>query len=609
MLSFCYSMAMSHIDTQIADTINTRFAEAARKYPDRPALSHKPGGGKTWETLTYKNVADQVKQVSLGLRALGVGRGDRAALLSENRPEWAICDLAAQAAGAVTVPIYPTLPASQVAHILADSGAKAIVVSDAKQMAKILALRESLPDLSVLITLGEASAEDGFQTLAAVVDTGAKASFEESYEARRDSVRHDDLMSLVYTSGTTGSPKGAMLTHGNMAAAIDGANDKFPQFTPPNDVFLSFLPLSHVFERVTYNLALTQGAQTIYNDSIFKLLDNMAELHPTIMQCVPRVFESIQERVSDGVAKLPERRRNLTSRALEIGGIYAKRQNAGKSISPLLYGLFLFYDKLVLSKIRARFGSKVKFLVSGGAPLSPATATFFLAIGIPILEGWGLTETTAAAAANPRGRVKIGTVGTPLAGVSVKTAEDGEILVQGPTVMRGYWNLPDATAEVIDAERWFHTGDIGEIDAEGYLKITDRKKDILVLANGKKVAPQPIETLLKRSPLLSEVVLLGDNAGTVGALVVPNYDLLKAWAKEQNGEAKKPEELAADPAARKYVKSEIDRLSKELADFEKIKRIALLPHAFTQDTGELTPTLKVKRKVVAEKYGRLLEKE
>ncbi len=600
---------MSHIDTQIADTINTRFAEAARKYPDRPALSHKPDGGKTWETLTYKNVADQVKQVSLGLRALGVGRGDRVALLSENRPEWAICDLAAQAAGAVTVPIYPTLPASQVAHILADSGAKAVVVSDVKQIAKILPLRESLPELSVLVTLDAEGAKDGFQTLAAVVDAGANASFEESYEARRDSVQHDDLMSLVYTSGTTGSPKGAMLTHGNMAAAIDGANDKFPQFTPPNDVFLSFLPLSHVFERVTYNLALTQGAQTIYNDSIFKLLDNMAELHPTIMQCVPRVFESIQERVFDGIAKLPERRKNLTKRALEIGGIVARRQNAGLSVSPLLFGLFLFYDKLVLSKIRARFGGKVKFLVSGGAPLSPATATFFLAIGIPILEGWGLTETTAAAAANPRGRVKIGTVGTPLAGVSVKTAEDGEILVQGPTVMRGYWNLPDATAEVIDAERWFHTGDIGEIDAEGYLKITDRKKDILVLANGKKVAPQPIETLLKRSPLLSEVVLLGDNAGTVGALVVPNYDLLKAWAKEQNGEAKKPEELAADPAARKYVKSEIDRLSKELADFEKIKRIALLPHAFTQDTGELTPTLKVKRKVVAEKYGRLLEKE
>jgi len=422
-------------------------------------------------------------------------------------------------------------------------------------------------------------------------------------------VHHDDLMSLVYTSGTTGSPKGAMLTHGNMAAAIDGANEKFPQFTPPNDVFLSFLPLSHIFERVTYNLALTQGAHTIYNDSIFKLLDNMAELHPTIMQCVPRVFESIQERVFDGVAKLPERRRNLTNRALEIGGIYAGRQNAGKSVSPLLYGLHAFYDALVLSKIRARFGSKVKFLVSGGAPLSPATATFFLAIGIPILEGWGLTETTAAAAANPRGRVKIGTVGTHLDGVTLKTADDGEILVKGPTVMRGYWNLPDATAEVLDADGWFHTGDIGEIDAGGYLKITDRKKDILVLANGKKVAPQPIETLLKRSPLLSEVVLLGDNSGSVSALVVPNYDLLKAWAKDKGDDAKKPEELAADPAARKYVKSEIDKLSKDLADFEKIKRIALLPHPFTQDSGELTPTLKVKRRVVAEKYGRLLEKE
>ncbi len=540
---------------------------------------------------------------------MGVERGDRVALLSENRPEWAIVDLATQAAGGVTVPIYPTLPASQVAHILADSGAKAIVVSDAKQAAKVLTLRETAPNLSVLITLDPDGAKDGVVSLATVVDAGAAASFDESYEERRASVHHDDLMSLVYTSGTTGSPKGAMLTHGNMAAALDGANAQFPEFTPPNDVFLSFLPLSHVFERVTYNLALTQGAHTIYNDSIFKLLDNMAELHPTIMQCVPRVFESIGERVFDGIAKLPERRRNLTNRALEIGGIYALRRNAGKSVSPLLFGLYKFYDALVLSKIRARFGGEVKFLVSGGAPLNPTTATFFLAIGIPILEGWGLTETTAAAAANKRGRVKIGTVGPHLAGVTLKTAEDGEILVQGPTVMRGYWNNSEATAEVIDAGGWFHTGDIGQIDVGGYLKITDRKKDILVLANGKKVAPQPIETLLKRSPLLTEVVLLGDNAGTVGALVVPNFDLLKAWAKEQGKDAQKPEELAADPAARKYVKSEIDKLSKELADFEKIKRIALVPHAFTQENGELTPTLKVKRKVVAEKYGRLLEKE
>ncbi len=595
-------------ETLTNDTINTRFAEAARRYPSRAALSHKPSGSKEWVTLTYREVADQVKQVSLGLRALGVERGDRVALLSENRPEWVVFDLATQAAGGVTVPVYPTLPASQVAHILADSGAKAVVVSDAKQMAKVLASRADTPNLSVFVTLDADAAKDGVLSVPSLVDAGAAATFDESYEARRDSVQHDDLMSLVYTSGTTGSPKGAMLSHGNMAAALDGANAKFPEFTPPNDVFLSFLPLSHVFERVTYYLALTQGAQTVYNDSIFKLLDNMAELHPTIMQCVPRVFESIQERVFDGIEKLPERRKNLTKRALEIGGIVAKRRNTGKTVSPLLFGLFTFYDVLVLSKIRARFGSKVKFLVSGGAPLNPATATFFLAIGIPILEGWGLTETTAAAAANPRGRVKIGTVGPHLAGVEVRTAEDGEILVKGPTVMRGYWNLPDATTEVIDAAGWFHTGDIGEIDGQGYLKITDRKKDILVLASGKKVAPQPIENRLKTSPLLTEVVLLGDNSGAVGALVVPNYDLLKAWAKEQGRDLKKPEDLAADPDARKYVKREIDTLSKDLADFEKIKRIALLPHPFTQDSGELTPTLKVKRRVVAEKYGRLLEK-
>ena len=590
------------------DTINTRFAEAARKYPDCPALSSKPSGSKEWVTLTYSEVADQVKQVSLGLLALGIERGDRVALLSENRPEWVITDLAALAVGAVTVPVYPTLPSSQVVHILADSGAKAVIVSDAKQMAKVLASRESTPELSVFITIDAASAQDGALTLASVIDAGASAAFDETYEARRDSVQHGDLMSLVYTSGTTGSPKGAMLSHGNMAAALDGANAKFPEFTPPNDVALSFLPLSHVFERVTYYLVLTQGAHTAYNDSIFKLLDNMAEIKPTFMQCVPRVFESIQDRVLDSIEKLPERQKKLTRRALEIGGLVAKQQNAGKPVGLLLMGLFLFYDKLILSKIRARFGGRLKFLVSGGAPLSAATATFFLAIGIPILEGWGLTETTAAAAANPRGRVKIGTVGPHLAGVAVETAADGEILVKGPTVMRGYWNNPDATAEVIDAGGWFHTGDIGELDLQGYLKITDRKKDILVLANGKKVAPQPIENHLKTSLLIAEVVLLGDNSGTVGALVVPNYELLKAWAKEQGRDIKKPEELAADPAVRKYVKSEIDKLSKDLADFEKIKRLALLSHAFTQDSGELTPTLKVKRKVVAEKYGKLLEK-
>jgi long-chain acyl-CoA synthetase len=515
------------------DTINTRFAEAARKYADRPALSSKPSRSKTWETLTYQNLSDRVRQVALGLRALGIERGDRVALLSENRPEWAIADLAILAAGGVSVPVYPTLPASQVAHILADSGAKAIIAENAKQAAKVTQVREAAPALSVVITLEDSVAKDGILSLAGVIQAGEAATFDESYEARRDSIRPEDLMSLVYTSGTTGNPKGAMLTHGNMAAAVDAANHQFPQFQPPNDVFLSFLPLSHVFERVTYTLSITMGAHTRFNDSIFKLMDNLGELQPTVMQCVPRVHESIHDRVADGIAKLPARRKTLTYWSLGVGDSVSRKRNAGEPISPLQFLRFLVAERLVLSKIRARFGGHLKFFVSGGAALNPKTAHFFLAIGIPILEGWGLTETTAAATANISGHVKVGTVGPRMFNVQVKTADDGELLVKGPTVMRGYWNNLEATADVIDADGWFHTGDIGEIDAEGYVKITDRKKDILVLANGKKVAPQPIEMKLKRSPLLTEVVLLGDNSGSVGALVVPNFDALKTWAKEQ----------------------------------------------------------------------------
>ena len=594
---------------QLLDTINTRFAATAAKYPDRPALSAKSPATRTWETLTYRQLEDKVRQVTLGLRALGIERGDRVAILAENCTEWAIADLATLAAGAVSVPVYPTLPAGQVAHILADSGAKAIFAENTKQIAKAQLARAVAAELAVLITLEETSEEPGVFTLADVVKIGETAVLGESYEARRDAVTPDDLMSLVYTSGTTGSPKGAMLTHGNMAAAIDGANRQFPLFQPPYDLFLSFLPLSHIFERVTYNLALMQGAQTYFNDSIFKLMDNLAELHPTIMQCVPRVYESIHERVIDGIAKLPEKRQALTHWALGIGSTRAEAINGGKSVGPVLALQHLVADRLVLAKIRARFGGKLKFFVSGGAPLNPRTASFFLAIGIPILEGWGLTETTAAACANLEGRVQVGTVGPPLYNVQVRTAADGELLVKGPTVMHGYWNNPVATAEAIDGDGWFHTGDIGMIDGSGSVKITDRKKDILVLANGKNVAPQPIETLLKHSPLISEIVLLGDKAGTVSALVVPNFDALKAWAKALGRQKVTSAELVADPAARKYVKTEIDTLSKDLADYEKIKRIALIDHAFSVDGGELTPTLKVKRKVVAEKYGGLLEKE
>lgn len=590
-----------------ASTINQRFAEIAQRYGARVALTAKDTASKQWTDTTYSDLASRVRRFSLGLRALGIERGDRVAILSENRPEWIIADLAILAAGGVSVPIYPTLPPGQVAYILQDSGATGVVASDAKQLEKVVQARANCPDLRVSIVMDTVNSPDAIH-FSDVLERGDSAHVAQTFEERRDIIGPDDLMSIIYTSGTTGSPKGVMLTHGNMASSLDAGFKAFPQFTPPFDSFLSFLPLCHIFERVVSLMALTSGARTYFNDSIFKIVDNMAALRPNIMVCVPRVFESIHERIEDGVAKAPAMRRKMFGWALRVGDIAAQRRNAGRLIGPMLAIQRALAEKLVLSKVRARFGGHLKFFVSGGAPLNPRTAHFFNAVGLPILEVWGLTE-TALATSNPVGRAKVGTVGKAGAGIQVKAAPDGELLIKSAGVMQGYWHLPEATAEAIDKDGWFHSGDIGEIDSEGYVKITDRKKDILVLANGKKVAPQPIETLLKHSPYITEIVLLGDKSDTVRALVAPNFDALKTWAKGQGMDKPTNEALIADPAVRKLIKSEIDSRSRELADFEKVKRFALIDHAFSIENGELTPTLKVKRKVVAEKYGSLLERE
>ena len=590
------------------DTVNKRLAAAVQKYGERPALSFKPPKSKEWQTLTFADIGERVRRLSLGLRALGVGRGDRVAILSDNRPEWVIADLAAQAAGAASVPIYPTLPTPQVAYILKDSGAKAVIASDAKQLQKVQAARADCPDLGVVIIMDAADAGGDALSFDAALARGDDVSLEESFEARRDAVRPDETLCIIYTSGTTGNPKGVVLTQGNMVAAIDEGYDAFPQFRPPDEMFLSFLPLSHIFERVVSTMTLAGGAQAYFNDSIFNLQQNMASLKPTIMACVPRVYESIHERVLDGAAKAPAKQQKIFHWAVGVGDAVARRKNAGKGAGPFLGLLEIFADRLVLAKLRERFGGRLKFLVSGGAPLNPKTGDFFHAIGIPILEVWGLTE-TALAAFNPFDHPKIGTVGRPGHRTEVKVASDGELLIKGPSVMQGYWHLPEATAEAIDTDGWFHSGDIGEIDSDGYIKITDRKKDLLVLANGKKVAPQPIETTLKQSQYVAEIVLLGDKTESVKALVVPNFDALKTWARAQGQEKPTNETLVADPAVRKLIKGDLDKRSGHLADFEKIKRIALIDHAFSIENGELTPTLKVKRKVVAEKYGSLLEKE
>ena len=585
-------------------TINRRFAESARRYANKPALTVKID--KEWKSQTFRELEESVRRFSMGLRALGIQPGDRVAVLSENRPEWAIADLAALAAGAITVPIYPSLPAAQVGYILADSGAKAIVASDTKQLQKAELSREQCPNLSVFITMEDSSATGDVLSYDQVMKEGKTAKLKPSYEKLRDSVKPGDIASLIYTSGTTGDPKGAELTHGNLASATLMAQKALP-FQKPNDLFLSFLPLSHVFERVTYYLALFLGAQTCYAESLFKVQENMVEVRPTVMQSVPRLYEAIYERVLDQVAKAPKKRQKIFQWALAVGKERSGRRNAGRFIGPVLGIKYRIADKLVLSKIRQRFGGRIRFFVSGGAPLGKEVAEFFNAIGAPILEGYGLTETCAALTLNPYGRARIGTVGKPMSGVTIKIAEDGEILTKGPNIMKGYWKKPDATAEVIDSDGWFHTGDIGEIGRDGYLKITDRKKDIIVLANGKNVAPQPIENKLKSAELVAEIVLLGDRSGTISALVVPNFEKLSKWAKKENIAFTEPKDLIESAMAKKEIKAEIESLSKDLADFEKIRKIALLDHPLSIENGELTPTLKVRRKIVRERYGHLLE--
>ena len=580
-------------------TVPRRFARAASQFPTRPALSHKPPKSKAWQTLPFADVGEQVRACALGLAARGVDAAERVAILSDNRPEWIIADQAIAAIGAVSVPIYPSLPAVQVQYILDNSGATAVIGENTRQLAKTDGAASVLHRVQM-----DGEPEGGAVTFTSLLETGRNAPVDD-FALRVEAVQPGDLYTIIYTSGTTGSPKGVMLTHANMCATLDGATADLPQYRPPDETMLSFLPLAHIFERVTSTLALSRGAQIYFNDSLLRLMDNLAELRPTVMVNVPRVFESIYDRVLDGVAKLPARRKKLTEWALSIGAQVAERRNAGRLVRPLLGVQFLVADKLVLRKVRARFGGHINFLVTGGAAINPAAERFYFAVGLPLLEIWGLTE-VGLATINPQGRARIGSVGRVSRHTQVRVAPDGELLVKGPNVMRGYWNNPDATAEALDADGWFHTGDIGTIDSDGYVKITDRKKDLLVLANGKNVAPQPIEIELRRSPLINEAVLLGDGTGSVSALIVPDFDALRGvlGTKEKDNAA-----LVADADARRAVKKEIDARSQDLADYQKVKRFALLDHTFTIDGGELTPTLKVKRRVVSERYGHLLDRE
>jgi long-chain acyl-CoA synthetase len=584
-----------------ADTLSKAFWRSVEQHGEKPALLVKRE--KQYRPITYTELGRRVYAFARALHELGVRKGDRVAILAENCPEWAITDWATLCLGAITVPIYPTLTAPQVGEILRDSEPKVLVVSDKKQRRKACEAVEGtgLNPQMICIEPDSGSETPSFEQM--LNQPGALT--ESELRALVDASQPDDIITFIYTSGTTGEPKGAMLTHRNLISNIEAVLELIDW--RPDDVFLSFLPLSHVFERMGgHFLPIYAGLTIAYAESLFTLANDMLEVKPTLMLGVPRFYASVMDRILASVRQMPPLRQKLFYRMLEVGKVYAQCWREGRS-APLGVRLqHAILDKLVAAKIRERVGGRLRYFVSGGAALPKEVAEFFHAFGILIIEGYGLTETSPVLTVNPPRAPRFGSVGKPIRGVEIKIAEDGEILARGPNIMLGYYKKPEATAAAIDPDGWFHTGDVGYMDKDGYLYITDRKKDIIVLANGKNVAPQPIENILKQSELVQEAVVYGDGMSAPVALIVPNIDALRAFAKQAGIEADGDALLNHD-AIQKRFRQELERVNRELADFQRLKGFRLISKPFSIETGELTPTLKVKRRVVAEKYAHLLQ--
>ncbi len=579
------------------------LAAAASGKPD--LLLAKSGG--TWRPVSAGDFGFTVKALSLGLNALGIQPGDRVAILSENRPEWAMVDYAALCAGAVSVPIYPTLPANQIAPLLRDSGARAILVSTADQLAKVRSIRAECPALEYVICADPAPpAEAGYLGFGQAVDKG-RSTLEMSpalFEQRARRIQPEDLATIIYTSGTTGEPKGAMLTHGNFVSNVLASCQVVP--ISREAVALSFLPLSHVFERMIDYSYMHVCATIAYAESIEKLRDNFVEVNPSTFAAVPRVYEKVHGRIVDKAQAGGAIKKKIFAWALAVGKAKVACQERGEPLPAGLAWKSRVADALVFKKIRAALGSRFRYAVSGGAPLSRDLAEFFLGAGVTIYEGYGLTETSPVICVNGPGRTRLGTVGRPIPGVEVRIAADGEILSRGPHIMKGYFGKPEATAEAIDADGWFHTGDVGHLDADGFLKITDRKKDLIVLASGKKAAPQPIENDLKKSAFIELPIVLGDRHKFLAALIVPKFDRVREYA-QQNGIAFEPEAIDSNPQIRAIFQRELDAYNKDKPHHEQVRAFALLPADLTIEDGAITPTLKVKRRILETRYQGLIE--
>ena len=605
---------MPHI--RLGATLPEICLDALRWHGKPDALNEKRGG--EWQRLSGEAVAARVRALALGLASLGVEPGDRVALLSENRPEWSIADLAILSLGAVNVPIYTTQAVEQVRYILSDSQARVMFVSGKKVYRHACAGIEGYGKIEKLIFFDAddaAATQIDSLTLETLERAGVEHDLADPAEFGRflTAIKADDLATIIYTSGTTGEPKGVMLTHNAFVSNVLAITSSLPIRT--DDVALSVLPLSHIFERAVFYVFCWNGVAVYYAPSVDQLGEYLRDVRPTIMTAVPRLFEKVYHRIVKKGMSAEGWRRMLFTWALGVGQRYAGLIDRRERVSPLLELQQEIASRLVFSKWREGVGGRLRFFVSGGAPLSPTLSYAFLAAGIIVLQGYGMTETCITSANRPEDN-KVGSIGLPFPGIEMRLDESGEIIVRGPNVMRGYYGHPQETAAALDAEGWFKTGDVGYTDEHGHFFITDRKKELFKLSNGKYVAPQQLESLIKESEFVNQVVVVGAGRKSPAALIVPDWEALQsALAESETGESKGEKKhgkgehiaLSRNPAAVRLVQREVAALTASLHDYERVRRIALLPEEFSIDGGEMTPTLKVKRRVIDEKFSALIE--
>ncbi len=570
---------------------------------DSPSAILTKADGK-YGPISAQELQRRVCRLQFALLDMGLERGSPCALLSENRWEWAVADFAMMTAGIVSVPIYPTLTAEQIQYLLGHAEARTILLSSAEQLEKIVAVWPNLPLLERAVVFDRIDTDDErIHSLDALIGGEPLSSQDrERFEASISAVEPSDLASIIYTSGTTGVPKGVMLSHGNFATNVRDAPIEVDQ----QDVCLSFLPLCHVAERIADYIYFEGGATVAYAESLETVPLNMQEVRPTVAVGVPRFFEKVYARVMAAMEQAPPLRRKMFEWAVSVGKEATPAKLAGKSPGGGLRWKLLLAEKLVFKKLRGRLGGRMRLFVSGAAPLARHLAEFFYAVGLPICEAYGLTETSPVVSGNTLENLKLGTVGRTIPNVEVKIAEDGEILVRGPNVMQGYYKMEQQTAAVMSGD-WFHTGDIGNIDDEGYLSITDRKKDLLKTSGGKYIAPAPIENRLKISAFIAAAVVIAERRNFPSALIVPDFEKLRSWAQAEDLAFANDQALAADPKAQERIMEDVAKLCADLPRYEQIKKIAVLDREFTIADGEITPTMKVRRRAVESRYARQIE--